>query len=197
MWSAASGFDLSKGLASLGDLAAGAVDAAGRLKADVEASIESSLKQAAEGDALDAVTLPVSIPATVSDGGGGESAQPPAEDEEEAPAVAERPASTRGKGRGRSLGAVRVSGCGFAAMQGSARVWCVACVFARRCSDRHRRSTRTSRAGTRRASPTWAKYSRTRAACERAWLRLGGVASPEPQMRRVLDLLRAAGPSIG
>ena len=105
MWSAASGFDLSKGLASLGDLAAGAVDAAGRLKADVEASIESSLKQAAEGDALDAVTLPVSIPATVSDGGGGESAQPPAEDEEEAPAVAERPASTRGGwrlGSGRS-----------------------------------------------------------------------------------------------
>ena len=47
------------------------------------------------------------------------------------------------------------------------------------------------------ASRTWALYAPTPAACERAWLRLGGVASTEPQMRRVLDLLRAAGPSIG
>lgn len=41
--------NLNRGLGQLGELAAGAVDAAARVKADVEASLDASLRQAAEG----------------------------------------------------------------------------------------------------------------------------------------------------
>jgi hypothetical protein len=89
-----------------------------------------------------------------------------------------------------------VLSCAFAVMQGWDSVCCVACGFARRCSARHRPSTRTSQRGMCCALATWHRPSsrrpRLRTATGRACTPHGGRRCKRPTPRGAHCALRGA-----